>query len=226
MATNKRTSRVSKLIETTSPVVTEEKIEDNQKGSARDILAKVESGELVDDTEEIIADSNMVINNPIDNKNNKQQKVYDQHDLILCRNVSASWLKLIGKSGISYVWNATGDVCEVEYGDLWAKKAARAESLYKPYIVIEDDELLEQPRWKDLKQFYEEKVYGLDNIDQIISVPASSLEAVLNEISDGMRKAVAVRASVMVEEGLLDSIKKIKIIDKVCGTDLVSVIPD
>lgn len=154
------------------------------------------------------------------------QKTYDQHDLILCRNVSAGWLKMTGKSGIPYVWNATGDLCEVEYGDLWARKTAKSEYLYKPYFVIEDEELLEQPRWKDLKTFYDEKVYGLDNVDAIINVPSSSIRRVLVELSDGMKNAVAVRAATMIENGSLDSLKKIKIIDEVCGTDLMSVIPD
>ena len=155
-----------------------------------------------------------------------QQKNYDQHDLILCKNVSAGWLKMTGKSGIPYVWNATGDVCEVEYGDLWAKKTAKSEYLYKPYFVIEDEELLEQPRWKDLKDFYEAKVYGLDDVNAIINVPSSSIRKVLSELSDGMRTAVAVRAATMIENGTLDSLKKIKIIDEVCGTDLMSIIPD
>lgn len=155
-----------------------------------------------------------------------QPRVYDQHDLILCKNVSAGWLKMTGKSGIPYVWNATGDICEVEYGDLWAKKTAKSEYLYKPYFVIEDTELLEQPRWKDLKDFYEAKVYGLDDVNAIINVPSSSIRKVLSELSDGMRTAVAVKAATMIENGTLDSLKKIKIIDEVCGTDLMSIIPD
>lgn len=176
-----------------------------------------------DVTEEI---ENIVESERIVKPEPKPQKVYDQHDLILCKNVSAGWLKMTGKSGIPYVWKGTGDLCEVEYGDLWARKTAKSEYLYKPYFVIEDDELMEQPRWKDLKEFYDKKVYGLDNVDAIINVPTTSLRRVLTEISDGMRNAVAVRAATMIEKGTLDSLKKIKIIDDVCGTDLISIIPD
>lgn len=183
------------------------------------------SEEAVDETEETVAEEVVTPKKAV-KQEVKPQKVYDQHDLILCRNVSAGWLKMTGKSGIPYVWKATGDLCEVEYGDLWARKTAKSEYLYKPYFVIEDEELLDQPRWKDLKDFYDEKVYGLDNVDAIINVPSTALRKVLTEISDGMRNAVAVRAATMIEKGTLDSLKKIKIIDDVCGTDLMSVIPD
>lgn len=184
----------------------------------------VEEAEDIEETEKI---EEVSVKNIVEKvKPQPVQKTYDQHDLILCRNVSAGWLKMTGKSGIPYVWNATGDLCEVEYGDLWARKTAKSEYLYKPYFVIEDEELLEQPRWKDLKTFYDEKVYGLDNVDAIINVPSSSIRRVLVELSDGMKNAVAVRAATMIENGSLDSLKKIKIIDEVCGTDLMSVIPD
>lgn len=182
--------------------------------------SSVEMDNIEEEIEEKVEPRRVIKSEP------KPQKVYDQHDLILCRNVSAGWLKMTGKSGIPYVWKGTGDLCEVEYGDLWARKTAKSEYLYKPYFVIEDEELIGQPRWKDLKDFYDEKVYGLDNVDAIINVPPASLRRVLTEISDGMRNAVAVRAATMIEKGTLDSLKKIKIIDEVCGTDLMSVIPD
>ena len=189
--------------------------------------AEINDVEEAEDTEETEKVEEVSVKNIVEKaKPQPVQKTYDQHDLILCRNVSAGWLKMTGKSGIPYVWNATGDLCEVEYGDLWARKTAKSEYLYKPYFVIEDEELLEQPRWKDLKTFYDEKVYGLDNVDAIINVPSSSIRRVLVELSDGMKNAVAVRAATMIENGSLDSLKKIKIIDEVCGTDLMSVIPD
>lgn len=189
--------------------------------SARNIVEMAKNGQIKEDEENL----REIIDN-VPKEAAKPVKVYDQHDLILCRSITPGWLAMSGKSGIMYVWHSTGDVCEVEYGDLWAVKASRSQYLYKPYFVIEDEELLDQPRWKDLKEFYEDKVYGLDNVNAIINVPSNQIRAVLNELSDGMKRAVAMRATVLAENGELDSIKKIKIIDEVCGTDILSIIPD
>lgn len=223
--TSRRSARAKALVdeakETKNVEVKEVKTETESANTARDIVEMAKNGQIKEEEENL----REVVTN-VSRESAKPAKVYDQHDLILCRSITPGWLAMTGKSGIMYVWHSTGDVCEVEYGDLWAVKASRSQYLYKPYFVIEDDELLEQPRWKDLKTFYDDKVYGLDNVDAIINVPSNQIRAVLNELSDGMKNAVAMRATVLAETGELDSIKKIKIIDEVCGTDILSIIPD
>lgn len=220
MATSKKNSAVTtkKVVE---PVVAVENETEKEVVSAKNIVEMAKNGDIKEEEEKL---REIIENKPI--KSEKAVKVYDQHDLIICRSVTPGWLGLCGKSGILYVWHNTGDVCEVEYGDLWALKASRSQYLYMPYFVIEDEELLEQPRWKDLKNFYNEKVYGLDNVDAILNVPSTAIRKVLVELSPGMKNAVALRATVLAENGELDSLKKIKIIDEVCGTDILSILPD
>ena len=197
---NKGITKIVKDVEDTKDVVT-------KSVSAKDIVEMAKSEQIKEDEEE----TREVIKN-VPKAEAKPVKVYDQHDLILCRSL--------------YVWHNTGDLCEVEYGDLWAAKASRSQYLYSPHFIIEDEELLEQPRWKDLKTFYDEKIYGLDNVDAILNVPTNQIRRVLEKLADGMKRAVAVRATILAESGELDSIKKIKIIDEVCGTDILSILPD
>lgn len=154
----------------------------------------------------------------------KEPKTYNQHDLVLCRSVTPGWLGVSGKSGQYYVFTNIGDEQEIEYQDLFALKSNHSRYLYDPLFIIEDEELLEQNRWKDLAQFYDEKVYGLDNIEEILNVPLTQFKSVLRDLPKGLSKALTVEVAKRIEEGTFDSLKKINIIDDVCGTDFKHII--
>ena len=149
----------------------------------------------------------------------KEPRKFEQTDLILCRSTTPGWLALYGKSGNQYVWYNVGDVCEVEYGDLFALKNRRSRYLYDPLFVIEDDELLEHPRWKDIATFYDENVYGMDDIEAILNLPNNSFKKHLTQLPKGLKKALTIEVAKRIEDGSFDSIKKVKVIDEVCGTD-------
>ena len=84
------------------------------------------------------------------------RKKYEPDDLVSVRSTTQGTLLLPGsKSKILYTWESYGDVVQVEYQDLYTLKASRSNYLYKPFFVIEDEELLEDPRWSDLKKVYD-----------------------------------------------------------------------
>ena len=156
----------------------------------------------------------------------KQPRQFNQHDLILCRSVTAGWLGCDGKSGQYYIFENFGDQCEIEYQDLFALKQRRSTYLYSPLFVIEDEELLENPRWADIKKFYDEKVYTMDDINEILNIPASKFEEALKALPKGLAKSLQVEVAKRIENGTFDSLKKIKIIDEVCGTDFRSILSE
>lgn len=149
----------------------------------------------------------------------KEPRKFEQTDPILCRSVTPGWMAAYGKSGMQYVFYNYGDECEIEYGDLYALKNRRSRYLYDPLFVIEDEELLEHPRWKDLADFYSEKVYGMDDINYVINLPNNRFKSVLQSLPKGLLKALTVEVSKRIEDGSFDSVKKVKVIDEVCGTD-------
>lgn len=169
-------------------------------------------------------DSNLLKSLKYKKEDPQEQKVYDQHDYILCRSVTPGKLFLTGKkSGMRYTWVNRGDVAEVEYGDLFAMKNSRSPYLYKPRIIIEDEELLEQPRWKEIKELYDNNYYDVD-IDEVLKVSTQNLRSVLTKLPEGLKRAVAMEVRKRVENGEFDSISRLKIIDEVCGTDIRSVV--
>ena len=153
-----------------------------------------------------------------------QPRQFNQHDLILCRSVTAGWLGCSGKSGQYYIFENFGDECELEYQDLFALKQRRSPYLYAPLFVIEDEELLDNPRWADVKQFYYDKVYTMDDINQILNVPISKFENTIKALPKGLAKSLQVEVAKRIENGTFDSLNKIKIIDEVFDTDFKSIL--
>lgn len=154
----------------------------------------------------------------------KQPRQYNQNDLILCRSVTAGWLGVSGKSGQYYTFTNAGDYQEIEYQDLFALKSRHSRYLFDPLFVIEDQELLENPRWSDLKQFYEEKVFTVEDVDEVLNLPLIKFKSVLPNLPKGLAKTLQVRVATKIENGTFDSLNKIKAIDEVFGTDFTSVI--
>ena len=125
-------------------------------------------------------------------KAKKEPRQFNQNDLILCRSVTTGWLGCSGKSGQYYVFENFGDECEIEYQDLFALKSRRSNYIYAPHFIIEDEELLENPRWADVAKFYEDEVYSTD-IDEVLNLPPSNFKSALEKLPKGIAKSLQVR---------------------------------
>ncbi len=154
----------------------------------------------------------------------KTVRKFEPEDLILVRSITQGTLLLPGsKSQILYTWEAYGDIVQVEYRDLYTLKASRSGYLYKPYFIIEDEELLDNPHWSDLKKLYDSLITTSD-INTIINLPASDFEETLKNLPEGFKDAIKMEVSTRLDNGTFDSISKVKIVDKICGTDLFNLL--
>lgn len=143
---------------------------------------------------------------------------YAPDDLIPCRSVTYGELLLSApKSKLMYVWANYNDVTEVEFQDLQALKSTRSNYLFRPRIVIEDEELVEQ--WsKDFKDMYS-KITHVD-VEEIFDLPLGKFKTALKNAPKGVQQAVKNIAGEKIMNGSLDSLAKIKAIDECLGTDL------
>ena len=148
----------------------------------------------------------------------KTPRKYAPDDLIPCRSVTYGELLLSApKSKLMYVWANYNDVTEVEFQDLQALKSTRSNYLFRPRIVIEDEELVEQ--WsKDFKDMYS-KIIHVD-VEEIFDLPLGKFKTALKNAPKGVQQAVKNIAGEKIMNGSLDSLAKIKAIDDILGTDL------
>lgn len=145
---------------------------------------------------------------------------FEQTDLILCRSVTQGEMFYPSKtSGILYRWSNFGDVREVEYRDLYSLKSGRSGYLYDPKFVIEDQKLLSDPRWQDIKEIYD-NMYDTEDLNNILTLPIKEFEKVLKQMPYALKQAIAIEVASRISDGTFDSIKKVQIINEVCDTEL------
>lgn len=150
----------------------------------------------------------------------KKPRKYEPDDLIPCRSMYAGTLLFTGeKTKITYEFSNMGDFRYVEYQDLLSALLLRKKSLFAPYIVIEDDELLENVHWQEVKAVYD-GLYTRQDLINLINLPAPRFAEEFKKLPSGFKSTIATMVSEMITEGTFDSMNKIKVIDEVCGTDL------
>lgn len=148
----------------------------------------------------------------------KAPRKYAPSDMIPCRSITYGELLLTGtKSKLLYSWANYGDITEVEFQDLQALKSTRSTYLFRPRLVIEDEELVEQ--WgKDFANLYQD-IIDVD-VEDLLKLPVNQFKSKLKKASKGVQQAVKNIAGEKILNGSLDSLAKIKAIDEILGTDL------
>lgn len=194
--------------------------------------AKTINSELTDNNSVVKNDTsdveNIITDTPVENINKdivsekKEEivKTYKPDDLISCRSVTVGELLCPGKkTGELYVWANYGDTTEVEYQDLLALRTSKSKYIYEPLFIIEDNELLKEKRWSELNDLYE-KIYSVEDFDELFNLSNGDFEAILKVLPNGVKNSIKIEVGSRIEKGTFDSIQKIKIIDKVCNSDL------
>lgn len=150
----------------------------------------------------------------------KKPKKYEPDDLIPCRSMYAGTLLFTGeKTKITYEFSNMGDFRYIEYQDLLSALLVRKKSIFAPYIIIEDEELLENVHWQEVKKVYD-GLYSRQDLINLINLPTSKFDSEFRKLPSGFKNTIATMVSEMITEGTFDSMNKIKIIDEECGTDL------
>ena len=149
----------------------------------------------------------------------KRNTSFSPDYLVECRSVRPGTLLMDGrKTGQSYIWENDGDVTMVEYQDLFAEVNRRSDYVFAPYFIIEDYEVLDDARFKTVRDFYD-KYYNND-IGAILDLPIDEFKRVLRDAPKGIKEAVRMKVAVAISNKEFDSLAKIEAIDEVCGSNL------
>lgn len=148
----------------------------------------------------------------------KEQHKFADSDGITCRSITQGGLYMEGsKTHMLYEWVEYGDKTQVEYADLAAAVRIKSSYLFGPMFIVEDEAFIEE--FPQLKKFYTEN-YTVKDLETILSY---QLDRMLEEISALPKSAIEslkVLAASSINEGTLDSVKKIKALDEIFGTNL------
>jgi hypothetical protein len=144
-------------------------------------------------------------------------KKFAPNDQIPCRSVTVGELIHVGvKTRIQYTWADYGDVAYLEYQDLQALQSMKSRFILEPLFIIDDEDVVAQ--WEKMLKPVYDKIKE-DDLEQFFALPQSKFESVLKNAPKGFQNSVKTKAVSMIQDGELDSLKKIKAIDEILGTE-------
>jgi len=146
------------------------------------------------------------------------KKKFAQEDGIMCRSVTVGGLWYTGpKSGLTYNFVEYGDETEIEYRDLVASVRSRSNYIFGPFFVIEDDEFIAE--FPQLQKYYDEQ-YTVDDLRGVLDLSVDDMVATIQTLPPRAVNSLKSIASTLVSSGQLDSVRKIKALDDLFGTEL------
>lgn len=168
-------------------------------------------------TEAVVEEQAVVEEKKVTKKEVK--KKHNDDDMIPCISVTAGELLVVGiKSKNLYSWDSVGDVVDVEYRDIASAIRSKRPCIFKPRFVIQDDDVIKE--FPELKSIYD-AMYSVNDLKSIFDLPPVQMERAINNLPDGAKDTVKSLAMTGVGDGSLDSIQRIRIIDRIFGTDML-----
>ena len=194
-----------------------------KKPATPKVEAKAESKE---EKVEIVEAPVEIVEAPIKEEKPKTIKVtktskFDAKDLIPCKSVTSGGLNFIGTSGKKVRFADYGAVEYVEYEDLRreAQIANPTNFLFYPRFIVLDPKFVEE--FPKLDEFYSKWYSDEGDFNRILELPKQQMIEAIQKLPQGCKEALKGIVATELDEGRLDSVQKIKMLDEVFGTNML-----
>lgn len=151
---------------------------------------------------------------------------YKDDDMIPCKSVTSGGLSFIGFSGTKYRFADYGMVEYISYGDL--KREAQSVNplnyLYYPRFVVIDPVFVE--KFPKLEDFYNQFYMKDGEFDKILDLPKERMIEEIAKLPKGCKESLKGIVATRLANGTLDSVQKVKALDEIFGTKLLSLAND
>lgn len=146
------------------------------------------------------------------------KKSFAQDDKIKCHSVTVGGLFVEGtRSKILYRFTEYGDEQELEYRDLAAMINSRSSYLMTPNFIVDDPDFVAE--FPQLNKLYSE-TYGAQDLLELFELPVDDMIKRVKALPSSAIDNLKQLAATQVATGSLDSVRKIKALDELWGTDL------
>lgn len=150
----------------------------------------------------------------------KKVKEYTAQTMIPCRSVRQNILFYQSPSGSKYQWEGYGDIKEMPFEEVRSMLVSRSKFLFEPWLLIEDDELMETPQFKkalgDIKAAYDDT----EDMQEFFSRDIDEVREKLTNAPRGLQQYIAFNANRYINDGTLDRVSVVRVVDEVLGTNL------
>lgn len=179
----------------------------------------------VNDTQTVIEDMNApeeeIVEEVAEKVVEKQptKKIFAKDDLIPCHSIAVGQTFMTGlKSQNTYIFESMGATTDIEYQDLVASVNVNSKFLFKPLIVVDDVDFINQS--PKLKKFYD-GMYSINDLSKIFRLSPAKIKQELDMLPEGAKDAIKSLATEYIAKGKLDSVKVIKAFDDYFDTQFM-----
>lgn len=137
-------------------------------------------------------------------------------DYIMCHSVTAGGLNINCRSRNHYEYKDYGAIGEIEYRDLVELVRKHSDHIFVPRIVVDDEEFLNE--FPELKRFYAEQ-YNSNDLKEILRLEPDQMEREIKALPSDVFGTIRSLAATMVGTGEIDSVRKVRVLTDVFGTD-------
>ena len=154
----------------------------------------------------------------VEEKKVKTDADYRPDEMIPCHSVFEGVLYFYGRhTGMTYKFVGAGDRRNVEYQDLKAGMLEHVESMYNPDIVIDDENLINDEHWWEIKEIYSD-MYNEDEIKKVMNLPLRDFKTAYPQLPITAKNTIISIFASQIENGTFEQYNKAKYIDEVSGT--------
>ncbi len=155
------------------------------------------------------------VEKPVKVSNPRKKKKLSSDVLVECKNITMGKLIYISKkqNGYTIVWSNPGDVEEIELGELLSMRNSQPRFFTKNWIGIDDPDVVD---YLKIGKYYE-GVPDFEDLDGILTGSFEDLKEVISKLPKSAYNTVSFKATELINNGTIDSMKTIKYLCEVFG---------
>lgn len=148
----------------------------------------------------------------------KVRKQLDPHTIVTVKNGFPGMLIYeSSKTGEMFRWESLGDEQDMELQELKNARNASKAFYVNNWFCIDDPEIL---AYLGVAEYYKNALNLIDD-DVLRSMQPDDIRGVVAQMSDGQKLALKYRVKQMIENGDIDSIKRITAFEEALGVELI-----
>lgn len=149
----------------------------------------------------------------------KEKKKFNPTDMIPCVSITAGEMFYIGsKSQTLYTFANIDDTVEIEFRDLDYAARSKDKIMFKPRFIVQDADFV--ALHPILDNIYS-NLYTNKDLKDILKLSPSQMEKVITSLPEGAKDSIKTIAATMVDNGTLDSIQGVKVLDSIFDTEML-----
>lgn len=171
--------------------------------------------EKVNQSNENVTVENQQVDNNTSNKINPRVKI-DMDELVTIKNATQGKLVIHDSDGFANIFEDFGYELEMEYKELVRLKKKSINMFRENYIEVEPSVAIAL----GVDKFYANSL-TINEFDEIFNLELDEFEEKVSSCTHSVQQSIGMRAIKLIENGTLDSIKKINILEKILNCKLI-----